>query len=199
VALGAEAFALQDNDFGAVGQAVQARRSQEWIAKEFRPLTGGAVGSEQDTALFVTLINNVIEILRTGRAQWFEAKVIQDEQVRAQVRLQATFQGAIGAATVEMLQHLVGIDEEHIKTEPARLVGKRLSEMTFSYAGWATDQHVVLVPNVVTTGQLQELLAVQVRIEGKVKVLQSFGRVDGRTAQAQEELFLATAVNLIFE
>jgi hypothetical protein len=65
--------------------------------------------------------------------------------------------------------------------------------------GWATDQHVALVPNVVTTGQLQELLAVQVRIEAKVKGLQSLGGVDGGAAQAQDELFRATAVNLIFK
>ena len=37
-ALSAEAVASEDEDLGAVGQSVEARRGQEWIAEEVRPL-----------------------------------------------------------------------------------------------------------------------------------------------------------------
>ena len=83
--MSAEAVAGEDEDLGAVGQSVEARRGQEWIAEEVRPLGGRTVAGQQEAALLVALVDDIVEVFWRRGLERLETKVVQKEQVRAQV------------------------------------------------------------------------------------------------------------------
>ena len=58
-----------------------------------------------------------------------------------------------------------------------------MREVTFPHPGWAAYQQVALLTDVVTGGQGQYPLAIEGRVEGKVKSLQRLGGVDVLSAQ----------------
>lgn len=84
---------------------------------------------------------------------------------------------------MQVLQHLVSIDQQDIEAPPASFVSERLGEMALANAAGAAQQHVVFAADVVTAGELQDVLAVNGRIEAKVEVLQCFLGVEVGAAQ----------------
>jgi hypothetical protein len=44
--------------------------------------------------------------------RWFDAEVIQYEEIRARVALEAFVQAVIGAPAVDVAQHVLGVGEE---------------------------------------------------------------------------------------
>ncbi len=54
-----------------------------------------------------------------------------------------------------MLQHLVDVEEKHLKALATRFLAKSLGDVGFSDAGWAADQQIALLADVVTGGQGQ--------------------------------------------
>lgn len=61
---------------------------------------------------------------------------------------------SIGSATVDVLQHLVRVDEQHIKAQAARCMGQGLGQPTLANPGRAADLRVALAAGVVATGKL---------------------------------------------
>ena len=100
---------------------------------------------------------------------------------------------------MEMLEHLVGVDVQHIKTLPARSMGEGLSEMAFAYARWPADQHVTFLADVLTAGQVEHLLAVDGGVKAPIEALQRFSGIEGSPPHPQRELLLGPAFDLIFE
>src|SRR3954452_18611643 len=66
-------------------------------------------------------------------------------------------------------------------------------------AGRAANQDIAMLADEVTTGQLQNLLAVDRWVEGKVKGFQRLGTVGGRTTESQRQLLLGPPLNLVFQ
>ena len=128
--LSSEAGTGDDDDLSAVSEPIQTGRGQERIAEQVRPFLRGPVTGEQDTAAFVPLIDDVVEVLGSGRVERFEAEVVQDQQIRAEVGLEAAFQGVVGATAVEMLEHAVGVDERSGVATTTGLVGHGLGQMS---------------------------------------------------------------------
>ena len=95
--------------------------------EEIWPFGGGAVGCQQDAAFFVTFVDDIVQVFRPRRLDRFETKVIENQQVRAQVGIDAAFQAAIRASAVDMLEHFLGGDEQHVKTLSRRFLSKRLA------------------------------------------------------------------------
>jgi hypothetical protein len=122
-ALGTEANPCDHDDLGTMSEAVESCGGQERITKEIGPFFGRTIAGQDNAAALITFINNIIQILRCRRAQWFEAKVVKDEKVWAQIGLQSTLITAVCAAAMDVLQHLVRIDEQDIETLAASLVG----------------------------------------------------------------------------
>ena len=87
--------------------------------------------------------------------EWLEAKVVQDEQVRAEIGLEAFAQRAIGATAVDVPEHAVGVDEEGGETLTTRFVGQGLREMGLAYAGRPADEQVALLADVGAGGQVE--------------------------------------------
>ena len=120
----AEAAPGDGNDLGMVQESIQPGGSQQWIGKEVGPFGGGAVGGEQDTALLIAFGNDVVEVLRPGCGQGLEAEIINDEQVGSQISGQTSLESIVGPPAVEMVQHFVSIDEEHVEALDARSMGQ---------------------------------------------------------------------------
>ena len=74
-----------------MGQTVKAIRSKEGVTKEVGPFAWGTVAGEHDAVGFIAHIDDVIEVFGCGRQQRLETELIEDEQVDAQVALQALF------------------------------------------------------------------------------------------------------------
>ena len=88
-----------------MGQAVQAGGCQQGIAEEVGPFLWGSVAGEEDGAAFVPLVDDVVEVLRSGWRERLEPEVIERQQVGAQIRLEAPFQGTVGAPATDVLEH----------------------------------------------------------------------------------------------
>ena len=58
---------------------------------------------------------------------------------------------------MQMLEHLVGVDKEHIEALTQRLMAQRLGQMTLPYPSRAADEYILFLTNVVTTRQLEYL------------------------------------------
>ena len=54
--------------------------------------------------------------------EWLQAKIIEHQQVRAEIGLEAPLKGAIGAAAIERLEQLCGRGEEGIEPLSARFM-----------------------------------------------------------------------------
>jgi hypothetical protein len=93
----------------------------------------------------------------------------------------------------------VGIDEEDVEALPARFMGKRLSQVTLSNPGGTAQQCIVTRTDEVATGQLQDLLTVESRIEVEVEAFQGLGGVDRGPTQTQSQLFLGAPFHFIFQ
>src|SRR5262245_34679084 len=77
--LGPEALAGDLDEVRAVRQAIEGGRGEERLAEEVGPFSSVAVGSQEDGATFVPLVNDVVEILGAGRPQRFEPEVVEDQ------------------------------------------------------------------------------------------------------------------------
>lgn len=146
--------ASHQQDLGAITETVKTSRGQERVKKNIRPLGGSAIARQYDAAFFVAAINDVVQVARSWRVQWLETKVIQHQQIGAQVGLQTAFISAIGPTAVNVLQHLGNGHEEGVKALPARFVDQSLRQVGFPSPGWAADQYVAVLAHEFTTGQL---------------------------------------------
>src|SRR5581483_6091507 len=61
------------------------------------------------------------------------------------------------------------------------------------------QEHIAMFANVIARGQVIELLAVDTRVEGKVKGLERFVATQLGAAETQGELFLLAALDFIFQ
>ncbi|MCZ7569800.1 MAG: hypothetical protein M5U01_14620 [Ardenticatenaceae bacterium] len=153
--------------------------------KEIVEFSRGAIAGEHDAALLVPLTDDSIQVFRARRAQGFEPEVVDDQQIWLQGGVQAPPVGVICAAGVELAKHVVSAGEQHGVPAPARFMGQSLSQMTFADARWAADDHIPFLPDVQATGQVQDLLAVNGRVEAEIKRFQGLGRVDRCAPEAQ--------------
>ena len=71
--------------------------------------------------------------------------------------------------------------------------------MTFSYPAGSAQQDVVAVADVIARRQLQDLLAIDGRIEREVEGIQRFLRIQPGAPHAQVELLLGTPLDFILQ
>ena len=122
--LGAKAAAGDDQYLGSMGQSIQPSRGQQGVTQQFWPLVGCPVAGEQDATTLIAFVDDIVQVLRSRGPQGFEAEVVENEQVGAEVGLKPPFQAAISPSAVEVLEHLVGVDQENSEA----LAGGSLSD-----------------------------------------------------------------------
>jgi hypothetical protein len=65
------------HEVGAVGQPVEGGGSEQRFTEQLRPLRPISVARQNNRRLLIPLVDDVVEILRPGRAQRLEAEVIE--------------------------------------------------------------------------------------------------------------------------
>ena len=116
-------------------QAVQAGRGQKRISEQVWPFGGSTIAGDHDAPSLISLVNNVIQVFRRGWLKGLESKVVQDEQIRTQVAVQTPLPRTVCPASIQVLQHLVRVDEQNLEALPTSFLAKGLSEMRFPNAG----------------------------------------------------------------
>ena len=178
--LGSETAPSDNHGLGMRRQPIQPGGGQERIAKQVGPLRGSPVTGDQHAADFIALVHDIVEVRRGRVDQGFQPKVVEHEQLRAQIKLETLGPGPIGPATMEVLQHLVGVDEEHITLLSTRFMGEGLREVAVADPRGATDQYMAFLTDVVTARQVEHLLPVGAGVEVPLEALQGFGGIQRR-------------------
>jgi hypothetical protein len=167
--LGPEAGARDLDEVGAVGEPVEGGRGQERLAEEVRPLGPIAVAGQQDRGLLIPLVDDVIEVLGPGRAQGFEAEVVEDQEIGTGVPEEALVVSAVGPAAGEVGEHLGGVDEQHVEAATTGLVGERLAEVTLAHPRGAVEQDVLVAFDELAGGEVEDLRLVELGVEAEVE------------------------------
>lgn len=126
-----EAGAGDDDHLGPMQEPIQASRRQQRIAEQIGPLVRGPIAGQDDAATLITLVDEIVQVLRRWRAQRLEAKVVQHQQVRAQIGLESPFQGAIRPAAIQVLEEPIGVDEQGIIVPTAGFMNQGLRQVGF--------------------------------------------------------------------
>src|SRR5258708_6248 len=98
-----------------------------------------------------------------------------------------------------MQQQFRSVDKQHAKALATGFVSKGLGQMTFADPRRSTNQDIVMLPDEITTGKLQDVLAIECRRGVEVKGVQGLAAVEQRTANAQIELLLGATFDLILK
>ena len=113
--------------------------------------------------------------------------------------MESSFQSAIRTTAVDVLQHLVGVDEEGGVAPATGLMGQSLSKMSLPHTGRTADQGISLLADPGTGREVQDLLPVDAGVEVEVKPFQRLSRVDGCPPDAELELFLSAPFHFILQ
>src|SRR5262245_33416093 len=98
-----------------------------------------------------------------------------------------------------MREHLGGVDEEDLIAAATRLVGQGLRDVTLPDPGRPVDQDVLVALDEGARREVEELGLVELGIEAEVEAFQGLGAIEGGAAQAQAELALRAALDLVVE
>ena len=188
VSLGAAAAPGADPHLRMMRQPIEAGRGQQRIAKEVRPFRRRPVTGDQEAAHCRARLDDIVAVGRRGIDQGFEPEVVQDESLWVQIPAQALGPGAIGPAPMEMLEPLMGVDEEPVQARPARFMRPRVGEMAVAHPGGPTEQPVACLADVVAAGQVEHLWPIDAGVEAPIEALQGVRGVQGGPAPAQRQL-----------
>ncbi len=170
------------------------------IVEELGPLAGSAVAGEQNALLLVALGDDVVDVSRPVRARkWLEPEVVDHEQVGFEVGGEATLDGVVCAAGVEMSEHLVGVGEEDVEALARGFVRKGLRDVGLSDAALPDEQAVPASADELAGGEVHHLLAAQGGVEAEVEGLEGLAGLDPPAAQAEVKLLGRTPLDLVGE
>ena len=79
--LEAVALAVHLQDVDTVSEAIQQGAGESLRAEDLGPLVEGQVGGDQDRPSLVSLAEDLEEELRAGLGEWYEAQLVDDEQL----------------------------------------------------------------------------------------------------------------------
>lgn len=182
-----------------MGQAIQGTLGQDRIVEEGDPLLHRAVAGEDRGGAPVAFDDDLVDVARLGRIEPPQAEIVDDEQVRREQAAQGLLAGVIGLGLVEFPEHRIGTQEEHAMPGTAGRVTETAREQGLPHADGSEEQDIL--------GFLQEAeaeeIAHPVPIEGDgsfpVKVLQGTDLLEARLLQAEGEVVLFAAVDLILQ
>ena len=116
-----------------------------------------------------------------------------------QVGGQAPLGAAVRAPRVELAQHRVRRGAQHVEALAGGLVPEGVGQVRLAHPRLADDEHVAVLAQEGAGGQVEDLLAVDARVEAEVERLQGLGRVQAAAAQAQLELLLGAPLDLVLD
>lgn len=119
--------------------------------------------------------------------------------LRSEVGLESLLDRAVGPTPDEVTEHPVGADAQDVEALPRRLVGQGVGEVGLADASLAADQDISPLADEGAGPHVEDLLAIDHRVEREVERLESLGRVEVAAAQPQVELLLSAALDLVLD
>ena len=184
---------------GMMREPVERRRREQRALKQIGPFGERPVRGDDERAAFVALLDHFVEIFRSGRGQRLEAEVVEHQHIGTRVGEQPPLVGAVGPAAVEMAEHAGGGDEDDVEAALTRLVPERLREVRFADAGRTLNEHRLVPFDEPTRGEIEDLLAIDGRIEAEIEALQRLAQIDGRAAQPELPRLLGAPFDFVFD
>lgn len=92
---------------------IQRTVAQDGVVKEAQPFVDAAVAGDGEAGPAVAFDDQFIEVLALLSREAVQAKVVQDQQVRAQVAAERLVHGMVGARLAEVFQQRVGAHKQH--------------------------------------------------------------------------------------
>ena len=108
--------------------------------------------------LFVPFVDDIVQVFRGWQVEGLEAKVIEDQQIEAEIGLQAPFAAAIGPSAVDVAQNAVGVHKEGRVTLATGFMGQRLGQMGLAHAGGAAEEDVAFAADIGAGRQVEDLV-----------------------------------------
>lgn len=179
--------------------AIDGGRAEQFIGEGIAPLVEVQVAGDDGRAALVTLSYQVVDILILGGAQWFEAEVVDDQQIDLSQGVKSPFVGVGCAGGVEVAQHFGLGGEEYLVAHSDRAVADSLGDMTLAGAAGTDHQQVGALFQEAAGGQVYDQGAVDFGVEGEVELLQGFMVAEVGATDTHGELALGTAGDLILD
>lgn len=123
-----------------MGQPIQPGRGEQGSAEPLRPFGRGPMAGEQEAALFVALVEDLLEVFRPRRRQRVQPEVLQDEQRGPARPGEPPIERALGPAPGQMPEQVLRVRARHLEALATGGVAPGLCEMRLPRAGRATEQ-----------------------------------------------------------
>lgn len=163
------------------------------------PPAEGEIRRDDDRAALVALTDDLVEAHRLVALQRAQAEVVDDEQVGAGEARQAAVVGAVAARRAQLGQHLVRRDVEGRVPGDTGTATERLRDVALADAGLADEANVLAARDEGAGGELEDLGARHLRVEGEVEVLERALVLEARAPEPLVELLRVAALDLVGE
>lgn len=133
-------------DFGVVQEAVEDGGGGGDVAEEFAPFFEGAVGGHEGGAQFVATHDDFKEVFAAFGREVFDAHVVDDEEVTAEVVVEGFLMPlGVVALVVEVGEDVEDVEDGAVEdgfSEFDEVVAEGLGEVAFADSGWAEQEEV---------------------------------------------------------
>ena len=133
------------------------------------------------------------------RRHGFKAEVIDDEQWGFDNIVEAPLEGTCSAGSVELSQQLGLCGEQCVVPGSDGEVAQGLGDVAFASAAGSCNQYRDLFLYEGTGGQVLDEGLIDGGVEGEVEALEGFLSAEARSSQAEVELFVYPAGDLVLD
>lgn len=182
-----------------VSEAVESRVGHDGIREEREPVSGRAVGGEDDRATEVAFGNDLVEVFGLGHGEGLEGEVIDDEEIGGEEAAEFGLPGVVGAGGEEGAEELGGFEEEDGVAEAAGVVAEGLGEVGLAGAGRAVEEDVLAARDEEAGGEVADGGGIEGGDGGEVEVFEGFVFLKGGTLEAEVEGVGVAALDLVLK
>ena len=183
-----------------MAEPVQGGGTEHFVGGEgIAPFTGIEVAGEDRGGSLVAFGDQVVKGLVLGRAQGFEAEIVDDEQRDVDQGLKAALVVADGLGLAQAGEQVGLGREQHVVPLTGDQMADGLGEMAFPGATGADDEHGDLFLDEAAGGQIVHQGPIQAEQAVEVETLQGFLAAKIGAAQALSQFFLLAAGHLVVD
>lgn len=182
-----------------MSEAIERALRQDRIVEERDPLVDGAVAGDDRRGAPVALEDDVVEVARLTGVETAEAEVIDGEDVGREQPPHRLLARVVGPGLVEGLEQVVGAEEEHLVADATGGVAQGRGEEGLPDADRPHEEHVLLALDEAERKELPDALAVEAHGGIPVEALEGLLGVEAGPGEAQLEILLVPARDLVVQ
>ena len=157
----AVALAFEGDLVGVVGEAIDGALGEDRIIEERDPLVDRPVRGNDRRGATVALEDDFVEVARLLGIEAAQREVVDDEDVGSEEAAEHPLGGVIGAGLVEVLEEVVGAQEEDVAAGAAGGVSQRAGEKRFPDADGAEEDGVLMALEEAETEEVADAIAIK--------------------------------------